>query len=117
MISALKRKVSVNANLVGGKRPLGKKELEELIRRVSQNDPEIVSLQLANHHISNTHLNSLLDAIQTNKSITEIDLSGNGLLDVGVIELLTRLHVSGSTTIKKINVRWVSGLGQTHYNP
>lgn len=91
------------ATLLGKK--LSKRDVEALIHKIAKNDPETKSLSIPGYKISNNLLNQMLDAIEVNTELTHIDVSHNGLQDIGVCELFSRLMISNNRSVRTIDVR------------
>ena len=81
--------------------------MEELIRRIGEDDPTLKEVSIPGQKITTALYNDMLDAFEKNHTVTNIDISSNSLQDIGVCELFTRLLISGSRMIRVVNVRYV----------
>ena len=84
-----------------------KKEIEEIIVRLRNNDPGLNSVTIREVRATTNTFNDLLGALELNTTITKLDVSNNSLQDLGVCEIFNRLMISGNKCIRNIDVWWV----------
>jgi Ran GTPase-activating protein (RanGAP) involved in mRNA processing and transport len=73
---------------------------ENILRRLRENDPALTNLELSDLSVSDTR--KLAEALKGNKSLISLNLSGNKIGDVGVLEIARALATN--TTLKELNL-------------
>ena len=86
---------------------MSSRELQGVLRKVENNDPDVTVLIMAGMRVSNKDYNLMLDAVEQNQVLQEIDVSSNGLEDLAVTELLNRIDLSGNRKLRRINFSFV----------
>ena len=84
---------------------IGKIGLENIVKNLKSNLCTLKKLNLEKNYIGNEGCIILGESFKYNKSLVSINLSGNNILDEGVIAIANNLKSEINKTIKKINFR------------
>ena len=78
---------------------MDKKEFNEIIKRLRNDDKSLKVLYLHNNNISDAGAKELAQALKVNNSLTVLDLYNNNISDVGAKEIAQALKVNNSLTV------------------
>lgn len=91
-------------------------ELQEIVRRLQDNDPQLQALDLSNCDLTKNEVIAVAGALRSNSKLLKLDLSGNGIGDQEAVFLAKMLHSNKGLKELRIRNSKISYEGERRFN-